>query len=84
MWNMKKFPQQWQELITVTIYKQGDKTDCGNYSGISLFSITQKILHKTLLAWLIPHVPKITGTVNVDLNVTGQVLIVQPNLVIIP
>jgi len=22
---MKKFPQQWQELITVTIYKQGDR-----------------------------------------------------------
>ena len=40
MWNMKNFLQQWQELITVTIYKQGDKTDCGNYSGTSLFSIT--------------------------------------------
>jgi hypothetical protein len=40
MRNIKKFPQQWQELITVTIYKQGDKTDCVNYSGIPMFSIT--------------------------------------------
>jgi hypothetical protein len=68
-------------LARVTIYKQGDKIDCGNYSGISLFSITKKILHNTLLARLIPYGAIITGNVSVDLNVTRQVLIVQSNLV---
>lgn len=81
---MEKFPRQWQELITVTIYKQGDKTNCGIITQAHhYFQLHKKFLYN-FLASLIPHVPKITGTVSVDLNVTGQVLIVQPNLVTIP
>lgn len=47
MWNMEKIPHQWQESITVPISKQGNKTDSGNYSGISLLSITYKKFYTT-------------------------------------
>jgi len=35
IWNKEEFPEEWIELINVPIYKQGDKTDCSNYRGIS-------------------------------------------------
>jgi hypothetical protein len=31
-----EFPEQWKESVIVTIYNEGDKTDCSNYQGISL------------------------------------------------
>jgi hypothetical protein len=37
IWNKEELPQQWKESIVVPIYKKGDKTDCNNYRGISLF-----------------------------------------------
>jgi len=36
MWNKDKFPEKWNESITVPIYKKGGKTDCSNYISISL------------------------------------------------
>jgi hypothetical protein len=36
--NKAELPQQWKEFIIVPIYKNGDKTDCSNYRGISLLS----------------------------------------------
>jgi hypothetical protein len=29
--NKQELPEQWKESIIVPIYKNGDKTDCGNY-----------------------------------------------------
>ena len=31
-------PEEWKESIIVPIHKKGDKTDCSNYSGISVFA----------------------------------------------
>jgi len=67
-------PQQWKESIIVPIYK-GEKTDCSNYRGISLLSTTYKILY-ILLSGSTPHSEEIVGAHQLDLNVTGQLLII--------
>ena len=36
-------PQVWKDANIVTIYKKGDRTECGNYRGISLLSAAGKI-----------------------------------------
>jgi hypothetical protein len=51
---------QWKESI-VPIHKKGDKTDCSIYQGLSLLSISCKILSNILLSGLIPYADKITG-----------------------
>jgi hypothetical protein len=60
IWN-KEFPHQWKESIVVPIHKNGDKTDCNNYRGISLLSTSYKILSNTLLARLTPYAAEIIG-----------------------
>ena len=40
IWNKEELPEEWKESINVPIYKEGDKTDCSNYRGISLLSTT--------------------------------------------
>ena len=54
-------PDQWKESIIVPIYKKGDKTDCNNYRGISLFPTTYKVLSNILLARLTPYAEEVIG-----------------------
>jgi len=49
-WNMEELPEEWKESIILPSYKKGDKTDCSNYSGRSLFPNTYKILYNILLS----------------------------------
>jgi hypothetical protein len=51
----EEMPDQWKESIIVPIQKMGDKTDCNNYCGISLLSISYEILSNILLSRLSPH-----------------------------
>jgi hypothetical protein len=60
IWN-KKLPHQWKEKIVVPIQKNGDKTDCSNYRGISFLSTSYKILSNILLTRLTPYADEITG-----------------------
>ena len=46
---MGSVPQAWKDASIVTIYKKGDRTDYGNYRGISLPSIAGKIFATTFL-----------------------------------
>ena len=41
-WNKEELPEEWKESIIVPTYKTRDKTDCNNYSGISLLPTTYK------------------------------------------
>jgi hypothetical protein len=50
IWNRQKLPEQWKELIIISVYKKGDKTDCSNYRGISLLSTTYELLPNNLLS----------------------------------
>jgi hypothetical protein len=54
IWNKKEMSAKWKESIIVTNHKVGDKTDCNNYSGISLLSTSYKILSNILLSQLSP------------------------------
>ena len=48
--------QAWKDASIVTINKKGDRTDCGNYRGISLLSIANKIFARILLNRLSTHI----------------------------
>jgi hypothetical protein len=61
IWNKEELPEQWNESITVLIYKKGDKTDCSNYRRISLLATSYKILSNILLSRLAPYVDEIIG-----------------------
>ena len=52
---MGSVPQAWKDASIITIYKKGDRTDCGNYRGISLLSIAGKIFARILLNRLSTH-----------------------------
>jgi hypothetical protein len=61
VWNKEELPNQWKESIIVPIHKKGDKTDCNNYRGISLLSISYKISLNILLSKLSPYMDEIIG-----------------------
>jgi len=60
-WNKKELPDEWKEMIAVSIYKKGDKADPSNYRGISLLSTMYKILSNILLSSLTPYAEEIIG-----------------------
>ena len=41
-------PQQWKDAIIMVLYKTKDRTECGNYRGISLVAHAGKILLKII------------------------------------
>ena len=61
IWKKEKMPEEWKESIIVPIHKEGDKTDCNNYRGITLLPTTYKILSNILLSRLIPYAKEIIG-----------------------
>jgi hypothetical protein len=61
VWNKEELTEQWKESVIVPVYKKGDKTDCSDYRGISLFSATYKILSNILLSRSTPYAEEIIG-----------------------
>ena len=39
-----KVPQQWKDAVITVLHKKGNKTECGNYRGISIMSHAGKVL----------------------------------------
>ena len=72
-WEMGSVPHAWKDASIVTIYKEGDRTDCGNYRGISLLAIAGKIFARILLNRLSTHITTelVPDTHNVASEVTG-------------
>ena len=54
IWQLEEIPSDLRDALIVTIFKKGDKSDCGNYRGISLLSIAGKILARILATRLQP------------------------------
>ena len=48
IWREGEVPQQWKYAITMVLHKKNDKTECGNYRGISLVAHAGKILLKII------------------------------------
>lgn len=48
IWETEQMPPDFRDALLVTIFKKGDKADCGNYRGISLLSIAGKIITRVL------------------------------------
>ena len=48
-WEVGSVPKAWKDASIVTIYKKGDRTDCGNYRGISLLTVAGKIIFARIL-----------------------------------
>ena len=61
IWNKEELHEEWKESIIVPIYKNGDKTDCNNYRGISLLPATYKIVSNIFLSKLTPDAEEIIG-----------------------
>ena len=55
-WEMGSVPQTWKDANIITIYKKGDREDCGNHRAISLLSIAGKIFARILLNRLSTHI----------------------------
>ena len=48
IWREGKVRQQWKDAAITVLHKKGDKTECGNYRGISLVSHAGKVLLKVV------------------------------------
>ena len=46
IWHEGKVPQLWKDAVITVLHRKGDKTECGNYRGISLVSHAGKVLLK--------------------------------------
>ena len=55
IWRQGNVPQQWKDAVIIVLHKKGDKTECGNYRGISLVSHAGKVLLKVVARRLIAY-----------------------------
>ena len=76
IWNKEELPDEWKESIIVPIYNKGDKTDCNNYRGISLFPTTYKVLSNIPLSRLTPYAEEVIGDHQCGFRLTGRLLII--------
>ena len=56
VWQDEEVQQEFKDAAIVHIYKKGERSDCGDYHGISLLSIAGKILTRILFSRLLKTV----------------------------
>ena len=49
IWESQTVPQEWKQGVLIKLPKKGDLSDCNNWRGITLLSVTSKILTRILL-----------------------------------
>ena len=54
IWKTGKVPQEWKDSVLIPLFKKNNRLICDNYRGISLFSISGKVLANILLSRLKP------------------------------
>ena len=48
IWRGGEVPQEWKDAIIMVLHKKKDRTECGNYRGVSLVAHAGKILLKII------------------------------------
>ena len=54
VWHQRKVPQRWRDAVIKVLHKN-DRTECGNYRGISLVAHAGKALLKVVATRLSPY-----------------------------
>ncbi|KAL4098346.1 hypothetical protein QTP88_022976 [Uroleucon formosanum] len=60
-WEEEQMPEEWKKAVIIPIHKKGDKTECGNYRGISLLNSAYKVFSKVLLNRISPYIEENRG-----------------------
>ena len=55
-WLTEVVSQEWIDPTLVSLYKSGQRDDCGNFRGISLLSVVVKVLARVILDRLLKHI----------------------------
>lgn len=58
-WDTEKIPDEWIDTLITILFKKGDRSQCGNYRGISLLSVVGKVfagMSLQHLKWLAEHI----------------------------
>ena len=55
VWHQREVPQRWRDAVIKVLHKKNDRTECGNYRGISLVARAGKVLLKTVATRLSPY-----------------------------
>jgi hypothetical protein len=61
VWKEEQMPKEWNSAIICPIYKKGNKMQCDNYRGTSLFNVAYKIFTQLVAKLLEPYVEEILG-----------------------
>ena len=55
IWNTEQIPEDLRDAIIVALFKKDDRSECGNYRGLSLLTSAGKVLGRILPNRLLPH-----------------------------
>jgi len=55
-WLTEVISQEWIDATLVSLFKSGQRDDCGNFRGISLLSVVGKVLARVILDRLLKHI----------------------------